>query len=106
MSIFSLICKLIFVNYRANEEIDKLRISSKGELAKLEASLKESRYQNNWFGTDSRTKGILLFPCGLNYISITANLKLVVLKTLYANRSYAAFDSFSDERSCRIDGNL
>ena len=42
MSIFSLICKLIFVNYRANEEIDKLRISSNGELAKLEASLKKA----------------------------------------------------------------
>ena len=42
MSIFSLICTLIFVNYRANEEIDKLRISSKGELAKLEASLKKA----------------------------------------------------------------
>ena len=28
--------------YRANEEIEKLRISSKGELAKLEASLKKA----------------------------------------------------------------
>ena len=37
-----LLMKFNSTHFRANDEIDKLRVSSKGEIAKLEASLKKA----------------------------------------------------------------